>query len=84
MTTSGIYAADGSQRVTVANVDGGTIGLTVDTTGLATEATLADVATEATLADVLTSIGAPTDAAWNGTDPSASLISVMKGVYGLL
>jgi hypothetical protein len=40
MATSGIYADDGSQRVTIANVDGGTIGLTVDTTGLATEASL--------------------------------------------
>lgn len=37
---TGIYSADGSYRVTIANVDGGTIGLTVDTTGLSTEATL--------------------------------------------
>ncbi len=37
---SGIYAADGSQRVTIANVDAGTVNLTVDTTGASTEATL--------------------------------------------
>lgn len=31
-----------------------------------------------------TAIGSPTDPAWNGTDPSASLISIMKAVHARL
>lgn len=80
---SGIYAADGSQRVTVSNVEGDTVSLTVDTTGLATEATLSDVSTEATQASLLASIGDPSDAAWSGTG-NGSLIAVMKAVFGAL
>lgn len=40
--------------------------------------------TETSAESLLTSIGSPSDTAWNGTDPEASLISVMKGVYALL
>lgn len=28
-------------------------------------------------------IGEPTDPAWNGSDPSASLISIMKAIYAV-
>jgi hypothetical protein len=56
--TKGIYAPDGSQRVTVAGSESGS-----------------------DLADLATAIGAPDDAAWNGTDPEASLISIQKAIY---
>lgn len=39
--TIGNQAADGSTRVTIANVDAGTVNLSVDTSAVATEATLA-------------------------------------------
>lgn len=29
-------------------------------------------------------IGEPTDPAWNGSDPSASLISIMKAMYTIM
>lgn len=32
----------------------------------------------------LAGVGAPDDPAWNGTAPSASLISIMKACYGQL
>lgn len=32
----------------------------------------------------LSAIGSPTDPAWNGSSPSASLISIMKACYGQL
>jgi hypothetical protein len=32
----------------------------------------------------VTAIGSPTDPAWNGSDASASLISIMKACYGQL
>lgn len=50
----GIYADDGSQRVTVV---GG---------------------------DMATAIGSPSDAAWNGTDESPSLIAIQKAIYAAL
>jgi hypothetical protein len=30
---------------------------------------------------MVSGIGDPTDAAWNGTDPSASMISILKAIY---
>lgn len=31
--------------------------------------------------DFATAIGSPDDAAWNGTDPSPSLIAIQKAIY---
>jgi hypothetical protein len=78
---TGLYAPDGSYRTTIANVDAGTVNLTVDTSDLASEATVATLATQTTLAALNTAMGSKTDAAWDGVAASASLIAIMKAVH---
>lgn len=59
--TTGNYAADGSQRVTIAGSE-----------------------TDSDMANLAIAIGNPDDAAWNGSDPEASLISIQKAIYAEL
>lgn len=74
---AGVYAADGSQRVSITNVEGGTIGLTVDTTGLAEDATLDSTNTK--LDTLIAAIGSPSDAAYGGSG-DGSVIAVLKAI----
>lgn len=37
--------------------------------------------TETDLTPITTTLGSPSDSAWDGTDPEASVISILKGIY---